>query len=95
MKINNIGGFSSIDSYVKHRISVYEKQEKNFDTLFEQMFAESDNVMAELSDGYRIRKITYSAFKKNIIAKAPSLAAILENAPSLFLVLSFLRLTVE
>ncbi len=81
MKLTNINGFSSIDTYVKHRLSEYEKKEKNFETLFDEMFKESNNVMAEFSDGYRIKKVTYGEFKNNIIKKAPSLASQLSDVP--------------
>ena len=79
MKLNNIGGFSSVDEYVKHRLSSYESKEKSFETLFSEMFSETDNVMAEISDGYRIKRITYGEFKNRIVQKAPTLASLLSD----------------
>ena len=79
MKLNNIHGFQSIDEYVKYKLSRYGQEEKSFETLFRYMFDESDNVMAELTDGYRIKKITYGEFKAKIIAKAPNLAEALSE----------------
>ena len=82
MKANHIGGFSSIDEYVKHKLSRYEKEEKNFETLFHYMFDETDNVMAETSDGYRIRTVTYGQFKAEILALTPTVARALQGVPA-------------
>ena len=81
MKLNNIGGFDTVDEFVTHKIEEYRKREKTFETLFEFMFSEENNVMAEITDGYRIKKVTYGEFKKNILASAPTLAKHLENVP--------------
>ena len=74
MKLDNVRGCASIDEYVKQKLCDYEKEEKNFKTLFEQMFIESDNIMAESTDGYRIKKITYGRFKENILLKTTTLS---------------------
>ena len=81
MKLSNIGGFNSIPEYVNHKLSLYKNEEKNFETLFNYMFCESDNIMAEISDGYRIKKISYGEFKANILAKAPTVAKKIGNLP--------------
>lgn len=75
MKLQNIHGFSNIDAYVQHKLSVYGGKEKTFETLFELMFDETDNIMVETTDGYRVSKVTYGAFKQNILAKVPGVAA--------------------
>ncbi|MBQ2877072.1 MAG: AMP-binding protein [Clostridia bacterium] len=74
MKLNNIHGFKTVDEYVKAKLSEYSAEEKSFETLFRFMFSEEENVMAELSEGYRIKKITYGEFKARILAIAPTLA---------------------
>jgi len=81
MKLDNIGPFSTIDEYVKHKLAKYTKEEKNLETLFRYMFDESDNVMAELSDGYRIKKITYGQFRERIVSIAPTLERELRDVP--------------
>ena len=81
MKLENICGFRTLDDYVKYKLDRYSKEEKNFSTLFEYMFSESENVMTEVSDGYRIRRVTYRDFKKNILLKAPSVEAALSDVP--------------
>ena len=61
MKLNNIRGFGNLHDFISHKLSEYEKEEKNFESLFRYMFCESENVMAEFSVGYKIKKITYQA----------------------------------
>jgi long-subunit acyl-CoA synthetase (AMP-forming) len=81
VKLKNIGGFDTIDRFVAYKIEEYRKQEKTLETLFEFMFSESDNVMAEITDGYRIKKTTYGQFKADILGAAPSLALELSYVP--------------
>ena len=50
MKLTNVGRFSDIEPFVEDKIERYRKEEKNFKTLFEYMFSETDNVMAEISE---------------------------------------------
>ena len=71
MKLTNIGSFDNIDRFVSYKIEEYRKREKTLETLFEFMFSESDNIMAEISDGYRIKKVTYGQFKFGCAAGQP------------------------
>lgn len=60
MKANNLHGFRTIDEYVNFKLAEYSKEPvKSFETLFRYMFDETDNVLAEKTDGYRIKRITY------------------------------------
>ncbi|MBQ9807125.1 MAG: non-ribosomal peptide synthetase [Clostridia bacterium] len=81
MKLKNIGRFDTIDQFVAYKIEEYRKREKSFETLFEFMFSEEENIMAELTDGYRIKRVTYGQFKKDILASAPTLAKLLSDVP--------------
>lgn len=81
MKLKNIHGFKSIDAYVRYKIEKYSAAEKNFESLFELMFDESENIMAETSDGYRITKITYAEYKKSILDIVPTLSDELSDIP--------------
>ena len=81
MKLNNIHGFANINEYVQYKLEVYSKREKNFETLFELMFDESDNVMVERTDGYRILKTTYGEAKSQILETIPSFAAMVSDLP--------------
>ncbi len=81
MKLKNIHGFDDIDSYVKYKISKYSGMEKSFESLFDLMFDEADNIMAETSDGYRVTKISYGEFKSSILRIAPTVSAALADVP--------------
>lgn len=80
MRLDNVHGFGSIEEYVKYKLSRYEKEEKTLESLFRYMFDETENVMAELSDGYRIKRITYGEYRDKIIATAPLLKSKLSFA---------------
>lgn len=72
MKLQNIRGFKTLEEYVQYKIDRYGVAEKNFESLFELMFEEQDNVMVETSDGYRIHKLTYGQCKQKILAMVPT-----------------------
>ncbi len=74
MKLSNIHGYATIDEYVKYKLELYAGKEKTLESLFELMFDESDNIMAETTDGYRINKVSYGEFKKKILDAVPSVA---------------------
>ena len=81
MKLTNIAGFSSIDEYVGNKLAEYSARDKSFETLFEFMFSEKDNIMLEISDGYRIKKQTYGEVKERILLSAPSLYSAIGDLP--------------
>lgn len=81
MQLTNIRGFRTINEYVSWKIGKYGKCEKSFATLFEYMFSERDNIMAEISDGYRVKKLTYGDFSDNILLLAPALKDELSDVP--------------
>jgi len=81
MRLTNVGCFDNINDYVKDKIERYSASERSFESLFEFMFSERDNVMAESSDGYRVRKQTYGEVHDRIVREAPYLAEALSDAP--------------
>ena len=81
MKIDNVHGLGTIDKYVKYKLDKYSAMPKNFESLFELMFDESDNVMAETSDGYRVKKITYGEYKQSILSVIPTVGDKLKDIP--------------
>ena len=81
MKLNNIHGFRTIEEYVDYKTAEFTKAEKSFEHLFFCMFDESENIMHETSDGYRINRTTYGEFKEKIIRSAPTLAQLLAEVP--------------
>lgn len=74
MKKNNFGGYASIDEYVKAKTLLLEKAEKNFSSLFTFMFSEEENIFAELSDGFRVKTVTYGEAKRQALRSANALA---------------------
>ena len=58
MACKDICGAKSLLAYIEEKLARYEKEEKNMQTLFRYMFSESENVMAETSDGYRIKSVS-------------------------------------
>ena len=81
MQLTNILGHRTLTEYVSWKLGEYAKCEKNFATLFEYMFSERENTMAEISDGYRIKKLTYGEFSDNILKLAPALKDELADVP--------------
>ena len=79
-KINNINGAPNITSYINDKISKYEGVEKNFENFFSFMLSERNNVMAELPDGYKIKKIRYGECADSIKSRAVSFADALKGA---------------
>ena len=81
MKYTNLGNFKRIDSYVNWKLSLLDKEDFSFETLFSLMFSEEKNVLFEESVGFLINKITYGEAKENAIKKANAIRHILDNVP--------------
>ncbi len=73
MRIKNLGGAPSVNSYVRRKLEVFERSEKSFETLFELMFRESGNTMAERLKGFKVIKNTYGEVKEDILLLAKAL----------------------
>ncbi len=82
MNSKTFGGYKNIDLFVDAKLRKYEKLNKDFDSLFEMMFAERENVMYEESRGYRITKTTYGEAYDNILHKAYTLQGLLSDVPT-------------
>ncbi len=74
-----LGGYKSIDAFVEAKLEKFGSMEQSYETLFELMFRETDNVMFERSEGYRIKKTTYGSVKENILARAFALREVLAD----------------
>ena len=81
MQLTNICGHRNLNEYVSWKLGEYAKCEKTFATLFEYMFSERENTMAEISDGYRVKKLTYGQFSDNILKLAPAIKDELSDVP--------------
>ncbi len=73
MKLTNIGQFHKISDYVSWKLNEFASEEKSFRTLFKYMFSESENIMAEFSDDYRTKKLTYGKCREMAELKASAL----------------------
>ena len=73
MACKDICGAKSLLAYIEEKLARYEKEEKNMQTLFRYMFSESENVMAETSDGYRIKSVSYGECRESILRFVPVL----------------------
>lgn len=80
-KINGINGHTDLVAYIKDKISRYEAEEKNFENFFSYMFSERDNIMAEIPDGYKIKRVTYGQCADRIKELAPSFEGALSGIP--------------
>ncbi len=65
----HVGSFRSIDAFVEAKLNSFAKAEHTFETMFELMFRERDNVLYERSEGYRIRKTSYGEARDHILRK--------------------------
>lgn len=72
-KLTNVAGFDSINAYINYKLDLFSREEKNCKTLFRYMFSERENTMAETSDGYRIKKLTYGQCFDEILRLVPSM----------------------
>lgn len=80
MKITNLGGYPSIDSFVDAKLGRCNSSDRSFESLFELMFSESSNVLWEESKGYRVSKTTYAQAREHILSRASRLRELLPDA---------------
>jgi len=78
MRADGLGEFSNINDYIRNKIDAFER-DKSFNTLFEMMFSESDNIMYEYSAGYKIVKVTYRQAKNEALCLAGGLKKALDK----------------
>lgn len=76
-----LGGQPSIRKYVAHKIAQLENSDRDMRSLFRLMFSEKENVLAESTDGYKIRSLTYGESLENVRRKTARLAALLGGVP--------------
>ena len=81
MTNQSIGGFRTINAYVRDKLVRFSAAERDFLSLFNVMFSEKDNVMFEWSEGYKIGKTTYGQCEDSILRKAETLKNMLPGCP--------------
>ena len=79
MARGNFGGFPDLNSYVKDKVKRIKREDKSFSVLFEYMFSERNNVMAEKTEGVFIKKTTYGQCREEIFKVAAYLKSALEG----------------
>lgn len=79
--MKDTAGFKSYTRFIWDKIQRLGKKEKNFQVLFDFMFEQENNIMAETSRGFRIKKVTYGECKNQTIALAKILKAKLIDTP--------------
>ena len=70
-----LGQYRDIDSFVEAKLKSLDDSPVGFESLFELMFREKENLMYEKSEGYRIKKTTYGEAYDEILRLAASLKA--------------------
>ncbi len=72
MKYTNIAGHKTLNSFVEYKINLLKQKPVSFETLFELMFSEKENVFYEYDQGFKQIKITYGESYKHIKQLAAS-----------------------
>ena len=57
MQVYGIGSCKTIDQFVNMQMSALRKREQTFESVFELMFSNPENIMFETTDGNKIFKI--------------------------------------
>lgn len=81
MQVNGLGGYRTIDDFVKSKLSSFNTGDISFMSLFEMMFREKDNVLYERSSGYRIVTTTYGEAYDETLRLASGLRERLGDIP--------------
>lgn len=66
MKVLGIGNCKTIDEFIEMKMSALRQKEQTFNSVYEIMFSQCDNVMFESTDGNRIYKTTYGEVYNNV-----------------------------
>lgn len=82
MKLRNIRNFNTIEEYVTDKLARFSRESHTMESLYAYMFAEAENTMIEVTDGYRVKKTTYAEARARIEAVAPTLQKTLQGIPA-------------
>ena len=77
----DLGGYSSINRYVRAKLNQLQSTDKSFSALYELMFSEKQNTLAETTDGYKIIRKTYGESYAAIEAFSRKLCAATRELP--------------
>lgn len=70
MRLKNIGPFSNILDFISWKVNLFASNDRNYKVLFNLMFQEENNIMAEYRKNYKTYKYTYGQVKEDIINKS-------------------------
>lgn len=73
MKVLGIGNCKTIEQFVDQQMTALKQREQTFESVYEIMFSQRDNIMFETTDGNKIYKITYGEVYESINKTAYSL----------------------
>lgn len=82
MGLKNVGGYTTIDAFVRAKLARFEAMDRSFASLFELMFSERENIFYEKSEGYKITVTTYDQAHRAILARAAGMKAVLSHIPA-------------
>lgn len=69
----------NINKIIRNHMKILDNSNKNFQDIFEIVFSLENNIFFELTDGYRIKKVTYKEAKQNAILMGCYLKELLKD----------------
>ena len=67
MHLKNIGNARSVNEYVKKKLERFDQMGISFESLFELMFSEKDNILSETYSGLKVIRKTYGECQREIL----------------------------
>lgn len=79
MARSDLGGYRSVNRYVREKLNRLRSTDKTFSALYELVFSEKQNILAEKTDGYAIIRKTYGESQACIEKFARKLCAAVQD----------------
>ena len=79
MKVLGIGNCKTIDEFVEVQMTALKQKEQTFESVYEIMFSQKENVMFETTDGNKIFKTTYAQVYENVNKKKAGVAILISD----------------
>ena len=81
MARSDLGGYKRVNRYVREKLKRLSASDRTFSALYELMFSETQNILAERTDGYKIIQKTYGESRSDIEKYARKLCAAMHGVP--------------
>lgn len=78
---DTINGKKTIREFVDWKIALLRETDRTMRAMFPLMFSETNNIMCESTDGYRVHKTTYGESLQRVHIKTAKLIHLLEGVP--------------